>query len=190
MKMIIPALLSILIIASSAFSQAKSNDSVARQISVLKAEKTITIEYDQSGNTSKLLAVAENFSNYEAKRSGLIAMNFAAGIIYAGNALQKSPERILVTFWVISKKPRFAESHDLRIFVGQEVLVIGNGRYSARARENMEYLNFEISREHLAAIAIESNVRFVLGDNEFTFTREHLKTFADILMISDVPTVK
>lgn len=186
MKNILTLILCFLTLFFTASAQDKSNETISRQISALKADKNITLEYNQAGNSTKLLAIAENFSNRDADRSGLMAMNFAAGFFYAGNALQKSPDRILITFWVMSRKPRFAETHDLRILAGQNTLEIGSGRYSARARENMEYLNFEISRDDLAAIARESSVRMVLGLNEFTFTRGQLKTFADLLILSDV----
>lgn len=190
MKKLLPVVICLLTFASAALPQAKTNDSINRQISALKSEKIFTVSYDQGGNSSKLMAVAENFANSEAERSGVLAMNFAAGFFYAGNALQQSPDRIMLTFWVLGKKPRFAESHDLRVFAGQEILEIGSGRYSARARENMEYLNFELAREDVAKIAAQSSVRFTLGEREFTFTRQHLKIFADLLLISGVSAAK
>ena len=190
MKQLLFVAVCVLTLASAALSQAKPNDAISRQISGLKSEKTFTLTYDQGGNSSKLLAVAENFSNREAGDSGLMAMNFATGFFYPGNALEKTPERIMLTFWAMSKKPRFAENHEFSVFSGDEVIVVGNGRYSARARENMEYLNYEISREDLAKIAAGSNVRFALGGREFTFTRQHLKIFADMLVLSEVSSGK
>ncbi|MEP7211767.1 MAG: hypothetical protein ABI791_01745 [Acidobacteriota bacterium] len=177
----------VLSLVSAVLSQGKPNDAISRQISELKSEKTFTLTADPGGNSSKLMAVAENFSDREAGDAGLMAMNFATGFFYAGTALDKSPERVMLTFWAMSKKPRFAENHEFSVFAGQEVIVIGNGRYSAKARENMEYLNYEISREELAKIAAGSNVRFSLGGHNFTFTRQHLKIIADLLLLSDVP---
>jgi hypothetical protein len=49
----------------------------------------------------------------------------------------------------------------------------------------MEYLNFEISRENLARIAGQSELRFMLGDEEFTFTRSQMKLIADLLAITE-----
>ena len=190
MKKLIPAVICMLILFSAAASQSKTNEKISRQISELKSEKIFTLSYDEAGNSTKLLAVAENFSDREARDSGIMAMNFAAGFFYAGNVLQKTPERVMLTFWVMSKKPRFAEDHEFSVFAGQEVIVIGNGRYSARARENMEYLNYEISREDLAKIATGSNVRFSLGGHDFTFTQQHLKLIADLLVISDTEAAK
>jgi len=177
-------------LVSSASSQAKSNDAISRQISDLKSEKVFTLTHDEGGSSSKLLAVAENFSNREAGDAGLMAMNFATGFFYAGDSLDKAPERVMLTFWAMSKKPRFAEDHEFSVFAGDEVIVIGNGRYSAKPRSNMEYLNYEVTREDLAKIAAGSNVRFSLGGHEFTFTREHLKIFADLLVISNVDSAK
>ena len=190
MKVLLPFVLCVLTLASAAFPQSKSNDAIARQITELKAEKTITLSFDQAGNSSKLLAVAENFADRESRDCGLMAMNFAAGFFYAGEALERSPERIMLTFWAMSKKPRFGEDHEFSVFAGQEVIVIGNGRYSARARDNMEYLNYDIAREDLAKIAAGSDIRFVLGGHEFTFTRQQLKLLADLLVLSDVPVAK
>jgi hypothetical protein len=180
----------VLTIVSAALSQSKPNDAISHQISDLKAEKTFTLSTDSGGNSSKLMAIAENFAGREAGDAGLMAMNFATGFFYAGNALEKSPDRFMLTFWAMSKKPRFAEDHEFSVFAGQEVIVIGNGRYSAKARENMEYLNYEISRDDLAKIAAGSNVRFSLGGHDFTFTRQHMKIFADLLILSDVPAKK
>jgi hypothetical protein len=66
-----------------------------------------------------------------------------------------------------------------------EMLVIGSARYIAKAREQMEYLNFEISRENLARIAGQSELRFMLGDEEFAFTRTQMKLIADMLSITE-----
>jgi len=81
----------------------------------------------------------------------------------------------------LTKKPRFAANHNL--MVGD--IDLGTARYAAKPRENMEYLNFEISRENLSKIALESNVRFQLGEAEFSFSRDQLKILADIVILSD-----
>jgi hypothetical protein len=180
----------VLVLVSAALSQARTNDAISRQISELRSEKIFTLTHDEGGTSSKLLAVAENFSDREAGDAGLMAMNFATGFFYVGNVLERAPERVMLTFWVMSKKPRFAENHEFSVFAGDEVIVIGNGRYSAKPRENMEYLNYELTREDLAKIAARSNVRFSLGGREFTFSRQHLKIFADLLVLSSVESAK
>ncbi|MEO8574851.1 MAG: hypothetical protein ABI481_12865, partial [Pyrinomonadaceae bacterium] len=92
----------------------------------------------------------------------------------------------LLTFWVLSKKPRFGASHSLTVALRDEMLVIGSARYAAKPREQMEYLNFEISRENLMKIAGQTDVHFQLGDEQFTFTRSQMKLFADLLMVTEV----
>jgi hypothetical protein len=184
MKYALAAAFAIVALFSAAFSQGKTNDSISRQISDLKADKSISLTYDQAGNSTKVMAVSENFSDREAGDSGLMAMNFAAGFFYAGNKLERSADTVKLTFWAMSKKPRFADNHEFSVFTGQEVIVIGNGRYAAKARENMEYLNYEIARDDLAKIASGSNVHLSLGGHNFTFTRQQLKIFADLYVIS------
>jgi hypothetical protein len=49
----------------------------------------------------------------------------------------------------------------------------------------MEYLNFEISRENLMKIAGQTEVRFQLGDEEFTFTKSQMKLLADLLVVTE-----
>ena len=99
-------------LAYAASSQSVSNDVISKKIKDLGSEKIFTVTYDEGGS-SKLLAVAENFSNREVADSGLMAMNFAAGFFYAGNALVKElPETLKLTFWAMSKKPRFAVDHE------------------------------------------------------------------------------
>jgi hypothetical protein len=182
-------LLAIAVLSLSAASnaQSKPNDKIIQQIKLRKAEKTLELSFDQNSNTSKLMAVSENFSSGDAKRAGILAMNFAIGFHYAGPSLTKSPDPILLTFWVLTKKPRFGENHAFTVMTGDEMLVLGNARYAAKTRQDMEYLNFEISRENLRKIAAQSNVRFKLGEAEFHFAPEQLKLFADILAVSELP---
>jgi hypothetical protein len=94
----------------------------------------------------------------------------------------------LFTFWVLSKKPRFGAGHDLTVVLPEEMLVIGSGRYVARPRDQIEYLNFEISRENMTKIATQSEPRFKLGDHDFTFTRSQMKLLADLLIVTAVET--
>lgn len=176
--------LSILFLSLNLTAQSKSNDAIVRELRELRVGKELTVTFDQPSNTSKIMGVADNFSNAEADGAGIQAMNFAIGFYYPGDVLQRSPDPIMLTFWVLAKKPRFSTEHDLTIFGDQEIMTLGTARYVSKPRINMEYLNFEISRENLAKIAGRTNVKFRLGDEEFTFTRSQLKLLADLLTIS------
>lgn len=162
-----------------------TNETLQARIRAVGAEKSITLTFDPAGKTSKIMAVSDNFSKSDASRAGLLAMNFAMGIIYAGDTLERSPETFLLTFWVMSKKPRFGENHSMTAALKDEMLVIGSARYAAKPREQMEYLNFELSRASLAKIAAEANVRFQLGNEEFTFTPSQMKLFADLVTVTE-----
>ena len=65
---------------------------------------------------SKVMAVAENFPDAEASRANVRAMNFAIGFFYLGQTLERAPDPILLTFWVLSKKPQFGENHSMTLF--------------------------------------------------------------------------
>jgi hypothetical protein len=167
-------------------AQSLSNDTIRERIRTLHAENSIALTYDDAGKTTKIMAVSENFSKDEAGRSGILAMNFAAGLFYPGDNFVKAPESFLLTFWVLSKKPRFGASHSLAVVLPDEILVVGSARYAAKPREQMEYLNFDISRENLAKIAGQTDVRFHLGDEEFSFTKSQMKLFADLLTVTAI----
>ena len=173
------------LLSATALSQVKSNDTVSQQIRRLGSSKTFTLVFDDSGNNSKLMGVSENFSDADAGSAGVRAMNFAAGFFYAGDGIAEAPREIMLTFWVLTKKPRFAENHHLTVRTASETIDIGDARYSPKPRSDMEYLNFVISRDALARIAGGSNVRFRLGDHDFTFTRSQMKLLADLLLLSD-----
>ncbi len=180
---------SILLAVAAAFltlstsAQSKSNDAISTQIKALKSERTISLTYDQNSNVSKLMVVTENFTDREAGNAGVQAMNFALGFMYSGQSLAKVPDSMILTFWVLTKKPQFAANHSL--FITGAHLDLGAARYVSRLRDNMEYLNFDISRENLAKIARDSRGKFRLGEGEFTFTRDHLEAISDLLIISD-----
>jgi len=185
MKLPVAAAIAVLSFAF-AISAQTSNEAFQGRINSVHAGKNITLTFDAVSNTTKIMAVSENFSKDEAGRSGILAMNFAIGIIYPGNNIVKSPDSYLLTFWVMSKKPRFGASHSLTIALRDEMLVIGSARYAAKPREQMEYLNFEMSRENLMKVAGQTEVRFQLGDEQFTFTPSQMKLFADLLQITEV----
>jgi len=185
MKKLIAASVVMFCLSIIASSQMLTNDLIRKRIDTLGAEKNISLTYDDPSKMSKLMAVSENFSKDEASRSGILAMNLAIGFYYPGDTIVKSPESFLLVFWVLSKKPRFAASHSMSVALSDEVLVIGSARYAAKPREQMEYLNFEISRESLTKIANRVEVPFKLGDEEFTFTKSQMKLLADMLVVTD-----
>src|SRR5690348_9559695 len=120
-------LMFVLALAMSAAAQGKSNDEINRQIRSLGAERSITLTFDASGNSSKIMAVTENFSYKESDRAGVEAMNMAMGFFYPGQTLATSPDRLLFTFWVKAHKPRFAENHRLTIELkGGKTLDLGD----------------------------------------------------------------
>ena len=170
-------------LALSIPAQSKSNDAISRQISALKSGKAITLTYDQNSNVSKLMAVSENFPDQETGRAGIMAMNFAIGFMYPGKSLISAPDKLLIAFWVMTKKPRFAASHNL--LVPRIDLDLGAARYVAKPRLNMEYLNFDLSREDLEKIAAQPNAQIRLGNADLTFTRAQIKAISDVLIISD-----
>lgn len=175
----------IFVAVSHVGAQSLSNETIQQRIRAAHAENSIALTVDEPNRVSKLMAVSENFAKDEAAKAGVLAMNFAVGYIYPGDSLVKSPETFVLTFWVLSKKPRFNASHAMTVVLSEEMLVVGSARYVAKAREQMEYLNYEVSREILMKIAKKSDVRFHLGNHEFTFTPSQMKLIADLLMITE-----
>lgn len=171
--------------AVSVFAQSKTNRQIEMQIKKLNAEKHLTVNFDEQGGTSKIFATGEDFGSAPDKRAGVESFSFGMAFFYAGETLNRAPDEINLTFWVLTKKPRFAEAHNLTVFAGGETLDLGAARYAAKPKQNMEYLNFKISRENLAKIAKASAGKLKIGNAEFQFTPEHLKTFAALIKISD-----
>jgi len=183
-------LFSAIIIASAAIvslGQAKPNSEIHKQIASLRMEKNLTLDFDKNGNTSRIKAVTDNFSDRDAQRSGIQAMNFAMGFFYPGDVLKSAPDPIMLTFWVLTKKPRFAEAHDLKILFDGETADLGEARYVSKPRDNMEYLNFEITRANLTRIAQTRDVKLQIGKFEFSLTPEQRIVIAEILHVSEVP---
>ena len=166
-------------------AQSLSNETIRERIRSARVDNGITVTLDEAGRTSKLMGISENFSKDESSRSGVLAINFAVGCIYPGESLTKSPETFMFAFWVLSKKPRFSEHHAMSVALRDAVLVIGSARYVAKPSQQIEYLNFEISRENLAKIAVESNVRVHLGDEIFTFTKSQMKLIAAVISVTE-----
>jgi hypothetical protein len=184
MRSIFPLIL--VLLASLALSaQTKSNDVIAKQIKALKADKVFTLSYDKGSGMSKVMGSSESFTGAEAKKAGIQAMSFGTAFFYQGRSLTAAADPIALTFWVMTKKPQFAANHKWTAVVGTDTLDLGDAQYAARAGENMEYLNFKISRENLKKITGQANVKFKLGTAEFQFTAIQLKLLADLLKLSD-----
>jgi hypothetical protein len=179
MKKIIFAVTLIIALSVFAQAQAKSNNAIADQIKTLGSSK-IELTYDRNSNVSKLMAVSDNFP--DAGKAGVQAVNFAIGFMYPGQELTRPPENILLTFWVLTKKPRFAANHNLVLDSGRD---LGVARYTPKPRQDMEYLNFEISRADLAEIVSRPNAGFKLGEFQLSFTRSQQKAISDLLILSD-----
>ena len=171
----------LLTVVPFAFAQSKSNTEINKQIRQLN-EKNISVSYD--GSTSKLMAVADNFADKESAKAGIQAMNFAVGFFYPGDQLKDSPDPIMFTFWVLSKKPRFADIQNVIFNVDGQPLLVDNIRYSARARDNVEYINCKLSRADISKIASGRDVRVRLGEGEFKFLPAQIRMMADVLVIS------
>lgn len=167
----------------NAFAQSKSNDALTKEVRDLGAQKSITVSYDAGGNTSKIMAVTDNFADRESHDAGLLAMNFAMAFFYAGNELKSSPEELHLAFWAMGKKPRFADAHGLKVTFGGETVDLGDSRYAARPREDMEYLNFSLSRASLAKLA-HPGARIQLGSYQFTITQRQAATIRNLLTVS------
>jgi hypothetical protein len=177
-------------LAASINAQSKANDAISQQLKTLGAESTITLTHDHASNMSKLMAVSENFSPTEAKSADVRAMNFALGFYYPGQALEKSPDPILLTFWVMSKQNRFGNGHALVVEIDGQTLDLGDSRYVARPRDGMEYLNFNLSRDVLTRISTGSIVKFTLGGANFSFSKEQQKMLANLILLSETANNK
>jgi len=174
-------LLAFLLAAALTVSAQKTNDAIQKQIKSLKADKQILLSYDKVSNASKIMATAGNFADSEAKKAGIQAMNFGMAFFYTGQSLAAPPDTINLTFWVLTKKPAFASSHAWTI----SALNLGDARYAAKPADNMEYLNFKISRADLARVASSADAKFKLGGKDFTFTPEQIQLLKSVVTISE-----
>lgn len=176
--------LTILVLSAVASAQEKTNDEINRQIRSLGGDH-ITLTFDQASNTTKIMAVSENFSDSDANAAGVQAMNFAMAFFYQGSSLKQSPETIHFAFWVLTKKPRFAENHHLTVDIDGRTLDLGDARYAAKPNQNLEYLNFEIKRTDLAAIGTGNKVTFRIHGRSFSATAEQVKMIRVTAQIAD-----
>ena len=178
-------LFAILLFATLSFSQEKSNDEINRQIRSLGVDH-VNVSFDASSNRSKLMAVSENFSDRDANSAGVQAMNFALGFFYSGTSLKNSPESVHFSFWVLTKKPRFAENHHLMVEIDGRTLDLGDARYAAKPERNLEYLNFELSRADLASIGSAGKAVFHIGTHTFSASASQLKLINAATRVADV----
>jgi hypothetical protein len=177
----------LLLLAPTTLSaQSRSNDSIRDQINELGAAKHTVVEYNASSNVTTIRAVAENFAEGETKAAGARAMNFAVGMMYVGRELKNASEPFKMAFWVNAQKPVFAQGQPIQIYAGEALVEIRDARHIRRDRDNMEYLNFQLTREQLKTIALYENVRVYVGRHSFTFTKSQLKLMADLFLATEL----
>ena len=183
MKYLAPLLIALVAISANA---QRSNDSIRRQIMELGAAKSITIEHDDRSNVTTIRAVADNFAEDETKKADIRAMNFAAGVMYLGKEFKASPDPVKVSLWVMAPKPVFTGTTAMQIYAGNGLFDIRDVRHVRRERDQMEYVNFKLTREQLKALALQTNARIIVGRYFFTFTKSQLKLLADLYMATEV----
>jgi len=175
--------LTILAVSAAASAQEKTNDEITRQIRSLGVDH-ITLDFDQASNTTKITAVSENFSDSDANAAGIQAMNFAMAFFYSGTSLKQPPDTIHFAFWVLTKKPRFADNHHLAADIDGRTLDLGMARYAAKPNQNLEYLNFEIKRTDLMVISSGRKIVFRLGNYSFASTSDQLKLIGAVIQVA------
>ena len=179
------SIITILLLVVSAQAQRKHNAAIQQQLKSLGSAQ-IGVNYDEGSKVTTVKAVSENFPDGEAKRARVKAMNFAVGVIYPGAGLDRSPKQYMLSFWVMSGKPRFGEDHSFAADLEGEMLDFGRARYAFRARDGMEYLNFNLTREQLRRLAAHPQAHFRLGKSEFAFTASQTKLLSDLLAATEV----
>jgi len=182
----VPILLIILLIAVDVSAQ-RSNDIILKQIKSLSSQRSIDLKYDVASDMSKIVVIADTFDSKESSKAGIQAMNFGLAASYSGKSMVSQPQVFDLTFWVLTNKPRFATANRWIAELSEAALDLGEARYASKLTEKMEYLNFKISRADLMKFSESKNVKFSLGSSEFTFTRDHLMIFKDILKITALP---
>jgi hypothetical protein len=112
-------------------------------------------------------------------------MNFGMAVFFPGMAMTAAPDPINLTFWVMTKKPRFASDNRWTAQQASGTLDLGSPSYAAKGGSNMEYLNFKVSRADLAKLTSGSG-KFSLGSAEFTFTPGQLSLIRNFLAVTDI----
>lgn len=182
-----PASLIILMLATAAFSQAKSGEVIAKQSKALRADKTFELVYDKASNNSKIIGFSDDFGKNEYRRYDLSSFRFGLALNFQGKSIMTAPDVYLLTFQAGTKRAKFKDSHALKFTIDNEILDLGDARYGSK-NEGVEYLNFVLNRKQLAKIAGGRNVRINIGDADFRLKPEHVKMFANLLALSDPTT--
>jgi RNA 3'-terminal phosphate cyclase len=186
MKIAYCSLLLLFSFATVAFAQGRTADQIREEVKSAGFGQSITVEYDTDSNTTRIRGVSENFPQSEARRAGVRAINFAAGVIAAGNGLKKSANEFLFSFWILAEKPQFAEEKSVEFVLGSESFLASDFRYAARPRDKMEYINISLSRIQLEKIATASAVGARIGSEMFTFTPQQRRLLLELLKITDI----
>lgn len=184
-KQILSTFFCLLTLTAITYGQSKSNDIIAKQIKAANAEKTITLQYDSAGNSSKVMFFSEDFGKNQYENLGLKSLTFGMAFFYPGKSLSALPQTVNLTFWVQTKKPKFADAHNVTLTNGAETFDLGAARYFSKPNENMEYLNLVIPYETLKKLNSGTNQTVKIGNSEFKFTPAQLKSVAHYIKISD-----
>lgn len=158
-------------------AQPKTNTAIDEHLRALGTNATI--HFDANSRVTSIKGVAENFSDSDTKRAGVKAMNFAVGALYAGDKIEHSIDPLTLSFWIMSRKPRFGEDQTLVVVSGTNRTDLGGGRYVAR-RDGMEFINFNLTRGQLMKVSEASS--FLIGGKEFTPTDSQKKLLRTILV--------
>lgn len=186
MKIFLTVLTFIGIFTAVSFGQSKSNANISKQIKETGAEKTIVLEHNESSNATKLMFFGEDFGHSQYEKTGIKSLTFGMMFFYPGKNLDAAPAAVTWTFWVESKKPKFAQSHNVSIFTPTETIDLGSARYAAKSGENREFLNFAVPFETLKKIAESANGNLKIGDYELKFTPEHLRRLKDFVALASL----
>lgn len=186
MKVVFCFLIFLFSFATAAFAQGKTADQIREEVKSAGFGQSITVEYDTDSNTTRIRGVSENFSPAEARRAGVRAINFAAGVIAPGNGLKRKADEFLFSFWILAEKPQFTEGKSVEFVLGSESFEASGFRYAARPRDKMEYINISLSRSQLEKIAKVSAVGVRIGSKMFTFTPQQRRLLLELLEITGI----
>lgn len=170
------AIIFLILLSISVQAQAKTNTAIEQQLR--SSGSNATVHFDPNSKVTTLKGVAENFSEADTKRAGVKALNFAVGALYAGDKIERSLDLLMLSFWIMSGKPRFGEDQTLVVVSGSNRAELGIGRYVAR-RDGMEYINFNLTRDQISKVAGAELI--ILGRKPFTPTGTQKKLLRDIL---------
>jgi hypothetical protein len=185
MKNIFFTSLTIFIFSAVIFAQSKNINAIQSQIKSLNAGKNISLEYDKSSNTARLMLLSDGFGGEQNKKNGLLSFTFGMKYDFSGTEIINPPEVFILTFWAKGKNTHFAESHTWKAKIDGETIEISEGRFAKKNGDDREFLNFVISHENLEKIANGKNVSFQIGNAEFKVSAEMLQNFANFLKISN-----